>query len=206
MKTWTTALALIAASTMLVGSALAQATAPAGDQSKDKAKTDMKAPDATKPDAKSDTMKSEGMKSDGMKSAKHGKGKGDMAQGGNADQVRAVQQALKDKGHDPGEIDGKMGPKTQAALRDYQSKEGLKATGRLDAETMTKLGVEAKTGAAGAASTPSASPKTDSKADSKADTKADSKAESSTGAAAPSAGSSTAPQPGATDTKTDEKK
>ena len=164
MKTWTTALALIAASTMLVGSALAQATSP-GDQSKDKAKTDMKAPDATKPDTKSDTMKSdtmksEGMKSDGMKSAKQGKGKGDMARaGGDAEQVRAVQQALKDKGHDPGEVDGKMGPKTQAALRDYQQKEGLKATGRLDAETTTKLGVEAKSSGA-ASSSPAASPST----------------------------------------------
>ncbi|HET7342999.1 MAG TPA: peptidoglycan-binding domain-containing protein [Methylomirabilota bacterium] len=80
--------------------------------------------------------------------------------GGNAEQVRAVQQALKDKGHDPGDVDGKMGPKTQAALRDFQSKEGLKATGRLDSETMAKLGVEGKTSAAGGSSTStSASPK-----------------------------------------------
>ena len=152
--------------------------------------------------------------------------------GGNTEQVRAAQQALKDKGHDPGEIDGKMGPKTQAALKDYQSKEGLKASGRLDAETMTKLGVEAKTGAAGASSSPSASPRTDAKPDAKADSKADSKADtkgaapssdasaspksgadssSTSGAASPSSssstsGSSAAPQPGATDTKTDTEK
>jgi peptidoglycan hydrolase-like protein with peptidoglycan-binding domain len=76
--------------------------------------------------------------------------------------VKAVQQALKDKGHDPGAVDGVLGPKTQAALKDFQSKEGLKASGRLDAETMSKLGVPAKAGAAAdtGGSRPSASPRT----------------------------------------------
>jgi peptidoglycan hydrolase-like protein with peptidoglycan-binding domain len=88
-----------------------------------------------------------------MKSGKSGK----MA-GGDAEQVKAVQEALKDKGHDPGEVDGIMGPKTQQALRDYQQKEGLKATGRLDTETAAKLGVQAKAGAASSSSSPAASP------------------------------------------------
>ena len=207
MKTWTTAIALIAAGTMLAGSAFAQATAPSGEQ-KDKAKSGSSmGTDATKDTGKSDMKSSDTMKSDGMKSAKGAKS-GHMAKAGNAEQVRAIQQALKDKGHDPGEIDGKMGPKTQAALKDFQSKEGLKATGRMDAETMTKLGVEAKTGAAdtGAASSPAASPKTDTKADTKADTKTDTKADSKTDAA-PSASTPSAPQPGASDTtKSDTKK
>jgi peptidoglycan hydrolase-like protein with peptidoglycan-binding domain len=56
-------------------------------------------------------------------------------------QVRMVQEALKDKGYDPGAIDGAMGPRTSAALRDFQQAEGLRATGRLDAETRTKLGI-----------------------------------------------------------------
>ncbi len=55
--------------------------------------------------------------------------------------VMAVQQALKDKGHDPGTIDGKMGPRTRAAVADYQKAEGLKQTGRLDDETRAKLGM-----------------------------------------------------------------
>lgn len=91
-----------------------------------------------------------------MKSGKSGKA----AAGGNAEQVKAVQQALKDKGMDPGEVDGKMGPKTQSALREYQKKEGLKESGRLDTETMAKLGV-AKTSDSGT-TTPSASPSTSS--------------------------------------------
>ena len=55
--------------------------------------------------------------------------------------VMAAQQALKDKGHDPGTIDGKMGPRTRSAVSDYQKAEGLKQTGRLDDETRAKLGV-----------------------------------------------------------------
>ncbi len=79
--------------------------------------------------------------STGMKSRHGGR-----AAGVGAEQVKAAQQALKDKGHDPGAVDGKMGPKTQAAVRNFQSKEGLKATGRLDSETRAKLGVEVKGG------------------------------------------------------------
>jgi peptidoglycan hydrolase-like protein with peptidoglycan-binding domain len=55
--------------------------------------------------------------------------------------VVTAQQALKDKGHDPGTIDGKMGPRTRGALSDYQKTEGLKVTGRLDGDTRTKLGM-----------------------------------------------------------------
>jgi peptidoglycan hydrolase-like protein with peptidoglycan-binding domain len=87
-----------------------------------------------------------------MKDGKSGRA----AAGGNTEQVKAVQQALKDKGHDPGEVDGKMGPKTQQALRDYQQKEGLKASGRVDSETASKLGVQAS--ASGSSSSPAASP------------------------------------------------
>src|SRR5262245_53595536 len=56
--------------------------------------------------------------------------------------VKAAQQALKDKGHDPGSVDGRLGPKTQQALRDFQKTEGLEATGRLDEKTMQSLGIE----------------------------------------------------------------
>lgn len=61
--------------------------------------------------------------------------------GGDKQQVKMVQEALKEKGYDPGAIDGAMGPRTSAALRDFQQAEGLRATGRLDAETRIKLGI-----------------------------------------------------------------
>jgi putative peptidoglycan binding protein len=71
--------------------------------------------------------------------------------------VMAMQRALKDKGHDPGPTDGIMGPRTRAALRDYQRKEGLTPSGRWDAETAAKLGV-ASSQAKPDTMTPSASP------------------------------------------------
>lgn len=55
--------------------------------------------------------------------------------------VRAGQQALKDRGFDPGPIDGVYGPRTAAAVREFQQKENLTVTGRLDAETLGKLDV-----------------------------------------------------------------
>jgi peptidoglycan hydrolase-like protein with peptidoglycan-binding domain len=78
-------------------------------------------------------------KPDTMSPAKGAKDR--MAAPADADHVRQVQQALKDKGHDPGPIDGVVGSQTKAALKSYQQAEGLKATGRLDAQTMAKLGV-----------------------------------------------------------------
>jgi peptidoglycan hydrolase-like protein with peptidoglycan-binding domain len=51
---------------------------------------------------------------------------------------------MKVKGFDPGPIDGIMGPKTTSALKDFQKKEGLQVTGRLNAETQARL--ERRTG------------------------------------------------------------
>ena len=56
-------------------------------------------------------------------------------------EVKSAQDALKAKGYDPGASDGAMGPRTRAAIRNFQKAEGLRATGRLDADTRGKLGV-----------------------------------------------------------------
>jgi peptidoglycan hydrolase-like protein with peptidoglycan-binding domain len=63
------------------------------------------------------------------------------------DTVRAAQQALKDKGFDPGPVDGIEGAKTRAAISAYQKHENLTANGRLGPETLDSLGV--KRGTAG---------------------------------------------------------
>jgi peptidoglycan hydrolase-like protein with peptidoglycan-binding domain len=55
--------------------------------------------------------------------------------------VRAVQQALNDKGFNPGPIDGKWGPRTQAALAKFQKAQGITASRKLDDQTLAALGV-----------------------------------------------------------------
>jgi hyperosmotically inducible protein len=57
-------------------------------------------------------------------------------------QVMAFQQALKDKGFDPGPIDGTVGPRTTAAVRAYQKAEHLTMTGEMNTDTAAKLGVK----------------------------------------------------------------
>ena len=78
--------------------------------------------------------------------------------------TKNAQQALQAKGYNPGPIDGVYGPRTTAAVRDFQKAEGLKVTGQMDADTRAKLMVSAGAGSAPAASTtttqPSASPST----------------------------------------------
>lgn len=57
-------------------------------------------------------------------------------------QVRALQSALNEKGFAVGAVDGIVGPKTMGAIRDFQSKEGLTATGQPDQQTLKALGIE----------------------------------------------------------------
>ncbi len=173
MPIWKLTTAAALATCMIAAPALAQQTT--GDPAKgmDKSTSEMPkgaATDTMKPgDMKSGDMKSETMKSDDMKSTdmKADKKAGAMHRKGamtamGDEKVKAAQQALKDKGHDPGAMDGKMGPKTQAAIRDFQKAQGMEATGHLDAKTMQALGMEGdKTSSTGASSTAgSASPST----------------------------------------------
>ncbi len=63
------------------------------------------------------------------------------ASAGDHDNVRKVQETLRDKGYDPGPIDGVMGSQTRAAISQYQKSENLPVTGHLDGATAGKLGV-----------------------------------------------------------------
>jgi hypothetical protein len=59
----------------------------------------------------------------------------------NAMQVKQAQQALKTNGHNPGPVDGIMGPQTREAIKDFQNAKGLQATGTLDEQTAQTLGL-----------------------------------------------------------------
>ncbi len=55
------------------------------------------------------------------------------------EKVRDAQRALKDRGYDPGEIDGLQTARTQQAITGFQRDHGLSATGQLDAATTAAL-------------------------------------------------------------------
>lgn len=107
--------------------------------------------------------------SQGAPSAGGAEGSGDTssgAMGGSApggdtqnlssEQIREVQQALKDKGHDVGPVDGILGPQTENALKEYQKAQGMSASGELDSQTLSSLGVSGSAvGAPGAGEQPS---------------------------------------------------
>ena len=52
-----------------------------------------------------------------------------------SEEIRRIQQALKIKGLDPGDIDGIWGRNTSAAVRQFQSQQGLKADGVVGPQT-----------------------------------------------------------------------
>lgn len=70
--------------------------------------------------------------------------------------IKQAQEKLSSKGHDV-QADGVLGQKTQAALKEFQEKEGIQASGRLDQETLAALGVEEASAGTGSSS-PSSSP------------------------------------------------
>lgn len=60
----------------------------------------------------------------------------------NQDQVRGVQQNLAERGYDPGQVDGRWGPRTQQALASFQRDQNIQASGRPNPQTLAALGVE----------------------------------------------------------------
>src|ERR1700688_308020 len=59
----------------------------------------------------------------------------------NWNDVKKMQQILRDKGHYRGEVDGVSGLRTWASIRGFQKAENLPVTGQLDPQTAAKLGV-----------------------------------------------------------------
>jgi peptidoglycan hydrolase-like protein with peptidoglycan-binding domain len=69
-------------------------------------------------------------------------------------QVREIQQTLESKGEKGGRVDGKWGPETEAALKDFQKSQNVPASGQLDPATIAGLGLNpAEFGLAASSST-----------------------------------------------------
>ena len=172
-KAFTSVVAVLIGAMWIVGPAVAQTTSDkmenkaerAKDKAEDKAerakdKTESKSEstmDKVKEkahDAKEKVVETKDKVVDKMKGKKHENG-ATVSSKAEDRNVRAAQQALRDQGFNPGPMDGVMGPRTSAALRDYQTKQGLTASGQLDDATMDKLGVRSATSAS-----PSTEPQT----------------------------------------------
>lgn len=68
--------------------------------------------------------------------------------------VKQAQQKLSADGKDVGPTDGTMGPKTQAALKEFQRENGLQQTGLLDQETIAALDLGQSSSAASGGTSP----------------------------------------------------
>ena len=104
------------------------------------------------------------------------------------DVVKQAQEKLSAAGMDAGPADGKAGPKTQAAVKEYQQSKGIKASGKLDQQTLAALGVGESSGSASSGSSSGSSASSPS-----------SSSPSSSGASSPSS-SSGASSPSSSDT------
>src|SRR5262245_47653035 len=58
------------------------------------------------------------------------------------DTIKQAQEKLSSMGHNAGPADGIMGPKTEAALKEFQQSKGLQASGQLDGRTLAALQVD----------------------------------------------------------------
>jgi peptidoglycan hydrolase-like protein with peptidoglycan-binding domain len=57
----------------------------------------------------------------------------------NLETLDGVQKALKHLGYDPGKVDGKDGPNTQDAVREFQARTTIKIDGIVGPETRAAL-------------------------------------------------------------------
>lgn len=76
--------------------------------------------------------------------------------GSEGPEVSALQTQLRDAGFDPGDIDGKFGPQTRAAVTAFQQARGLQVDGVVGPQTRRALGAAAE---APKSSAPEATPK-----------------------------------------------
>ncbi len=86
------------------------------------------------------------------KSSQQGSQSSQQASSQSQEMVKQAQEKLSAAGHDAGEPDGIMGPKTQSALKEFQESKGLQASGELDQKTMAALGMSEGSSSSGGSS------------------------------------------------------
>ncbi len=103
-------------------------------------------------DDKQKDAQSQGTQSSQTQSAPQGSQSSQQASSQSQDMVKQAQEKLSAAGHDAGEPDGIMGPKTQSALKEFQESKGLQASGELDQKTMAALGMSEGSSSSGGSS------------------------------------------------------
>lgn len=101
--------------------------------------------------SQTESSQSRGASQQGSQQQSSSQQEGSQRQAHSPDVVKQVQEKLSAEGHKV-TTDGKMGPQTQAALKEYQQQNGLQATGQIDQETLAKLGIESGSAATGGSS------------------------------------------------------
>jgi peptidoglycan hydrolase-like protein with peptidoglycan-binding domain len=135
-KNLSTAAAIFAAASIASGTAVAQTSG-----TKEKAETIR--PDISAPGSSTGGTQSQRTQSGTpLPKGSPFSGTVEMGYANSVQDVKAAQQALQDKGHNPGAIDGMMGPRTREALKSFQTASGLQTTGTLNEATAEKLGVD----------------------------------------------------------------
>jgi peptidoglycan hydrolase-like protein with peptidoglycan-binding domain len=70
------------------------------------------------------------------------------------DTIKQAQQQLSSNGQEV-QVDGKLGPQTQAALKKFQESKGLQPSGQLDQQTLAALGMGEASASTGSSAKPS---------------------------------------------------
>jgi peptidoglycan hydrolase-like protein with peptidoglycan-binding domain len=166
-----------------VAAAMFSLSAVANEQNKDKQAQGAQPPMSQEQKADSSTSASGGMSASGeAKTSGKAQTQAKSSQGQNPELIKQAQTKLNVT------ADGKVGPETQKAVKEFQQSKGLKASGQLDQETIAALGVNESASAGG-----SSSAKSDTKSETKAETRAEGSAAAG-GSSAPQAGSSSTEQ------------
>jgi len=103
---------------------------------------------AARPAASQTTTKKKKSSKSGKKGKVARKTKGQMAP--TPDRVKDIQSALQREGAYSGEPNGKWDQSTIDAMKNYQDKNGMTPTGKIDALTLKKLGLGSETAGKGA--------------------------------------------------------
>jgi peptidoglycan hydrolase-like protein with peptidoglycan-binding domain len=110
-------------------------------------------------------------------------------------EIRQVQQVLIERGLLTGEVDGVLGPRTEAALVTFQRQQGIQTTGSIDTHTVDALGLSGRIGQQTGQSTTGSSQSSTTTGQSQTGTQQQQQPSAQQGTTGPASGQTNAPMP-----------